>query len=45
MYLDDVLVMEMTFEEHLGNLKKVYEHLRLAGLKLKLKKCFLEGVR
>lgn len=34
-YIDDVLVMGKTFEEHLGNLQKVFERLRLAGLKLK----------
>ena len=38
-YLDDILVVGRTVEEHLDNLKKVFERLREAGLRLKPKKC------
>ena len=45
-YLDDILVVDRTVEEHLDNLKKVFERLREAGLQLKPKKCYFlrEGV-
>jgi len=39
-YLDDVIVMEHTFEEELEQLKQVFEGLVCTGLKLKPKKCF-----
>ena len=39
-YLDDILVVGRTVEEHLDNLKKVFERLQEAGLRLKLKKCY-----
>jgi hypothetical protein len=38
-YLDDVVVVGRSFEEHLLNLQNVFERLRRAGLKLKPKKC------
>ena len=38
-FLDDILVMGKTFEEHLSNLEDVLKRFRLHGLKLKPKKC------
>jgi len=38
-FLDDILVMGKTFEEHLSNLQDVLKRFRLHGLKLKPKKC------
>ena len=38
-YIDDVIVFGETFEQHQSNLKKVFERLRKANLKLKGKKC------
>ena len=38
-YLDDVVVVGRSFEEHLRNLQNVFERLRGAGLRLKPKKC------
>ena len=40
-YLDDILVIGNTFEEHLENLNKVFRRLQEAGLYLKPKKCHL----
>ena len=34
-YLDDILVVGRMVEEHLNNLKKVFERLQEAGLRLK----------
>ena len=38
-YLDNILVFSKTFEEHLDNLRKVFQQLQHAGLHLKPKKC------
>ena len=38
-YLDDVIVVGKTFEDHLQNLRNVFGRLRAAGLKLQPKKC------
>ena len=38
-YLDDILVVGRTFEEHLQNLETVFQRLKSAGLRLKPEKC------
>ena len=38
-YVDDVIVMGRSFQEHLSNLRKVFERVREAGLTLKPTKC------
>lgn len=38
-YLDDVLVVSKTFEEHLVHLQQVFNRFRKANLKVKLRKC------
>ena len=40
-YIDDILVIGHTFEEHLQNLRAVLERLHEAGLRLKPSKCRL----
>ena len=40
-YLDDILVIGSSFEEHLANLRQVFSRLQKAGLKLKPAKCKL----
>jgi hypothetical protein len=37
--LDDVIVMDLTFQERLLNLRKVFQWSREARLKLNLEKC------
>ena len=38
-YLDDIIICGKTFEEHLSNLRAVFECLKQAGLKLQPTKC------
>ena len=38
-YIDDIIIMGRSFEEHLQNLQQVFERLRIAGLKLHPGKC------
>ncbi|GBL92230.1 Transposon Ty3-I Gag-Pol polyprotein [Araneus ventricosus] len=38
-YLDDIIIVGRTFEEHLNNLRKVFQRLQNANLKLSPKKC------
>lgn len=38
-YLDDILIVSPTFEKHLEHLQLVFDRLRKAGFKLKLRKC------
>jgi hypothetical protein len=40
-YLDDVIVLGRSFEDMVTNLRKVYDRLLAAELKLKAKKCHL----
>lgn len=40
-FLDDILVLGASFEEHLQNLENVFKKFRDYGLKLKPKKCAL----
>ena len=40
-FLDDIILFNDTFEQHLGNLNEVLERLTKAGLKLKPSKCNL----
>ena len=40
-YIDDVLVMSATFEQHLKDVESVFEALRKGGIHLKAKKCTL----
>ena len=38
-YMDDVIIMGRSFQEHLSNLQKVFERVREAGLTVKPTKC------
>lgn len=38
-YIDDVTILDSSFEDHLQKLKAVFSRLREAGLKLKPRKC------
>eukprot|EP00794_Sanderia_malayensis_P005823 gene5823-6520_t len=38
-YMDDVMVFTRTFNEHLVNLEKIFNRLRISGISLKLSKC------
>ncbi|GBN85985.1 Retrovirus-related Pol polyprotein from transposon 297 [Araneus ventricosus] len=38
-YLDVIIILERTFQEHLNNIRKVFQRLQKANLKLSLKKC------
>jgi len=40
-YIDDIIVVCKTFEEHVRNVAQVFQRLRLAGLTLKPTKCRL----
>ena len=39
MYLDDILILSETYEEHLHHLHSVFKKFKEAGLKIKLSKC------
>ena len=38
-YLDNIIIFSKTAEEHLDNIKQVFEKLRSAHLSMKLSKC------
>jgi hypothetical protein len=38
-YINDIIIYSSTFEEHIDHINQVFEALRKAGLKIKLKKC------
>ena len=40
-YLDDVLVIDRTYQDHLSNLREVFARLSRAGLRLRPSKCKL----
>ena len=40
-YLDDIIILSRTAEEHLSHIKQVFEKLRNAKLSTKLNKCHL----
>ena len=40
-YLDDIIILSKTFDEHLENLRQVFERLKSANLKMNPKKCCL----
>ena len=38
-YLDDIIIFSKTFDDHLRDIREVFEIIRKANMKLKLKKC------
>ena len=38
-YIDDIIIVGRTFDEHLNNLQRVFERLKQAGLKVQPHKC------
>ncbi|GFO19337.1 retrovirus-related pol polyprotein from transposon 412 [Plakobranchus ocellatus] len=40
-FLDDVCVLNRSYEDHIDNPRKVFERFRTYGLRLKPRKCFL----
>lgn len=40
-YLDDIIILSQTFDEHIINLKQVFHRLKGANLKMNPKKCYL----
>ena len=40
-YIDDIIVLGRTFEEHVQRIEQVFERIRGACLKLKLTKCYM----
>ena len=40
-YLDDVIIYSKTLQQHIVHIEKVLDHLRKAGLKIKISKCTL----
>ena len=38
-YLDDLIIFSRTYEGHMDRLKKIFQRIREAGLKLAPKKC------
>ncbi|KZR96470.1 Uncharacterized protein APZ42_009171, partial [Daphnia magna] len=44
-YLDDIIVYSQTVEEHVKRLRSVFECLKFANLKVKLKKCLFAQTR
>ena len=38
-YLDDIIIYSKNFEQHLDHINQVFQSLRQANLKIKLKKC------
>lgn len=42
-YLDDIIIFSMTFDDHLSKLQAVFQRLREANLHLKPQKCELQN--
>ena len=38
-YIDDVIIIKRSFDEHLHHLQQILDHLKLAGLKMQPTKC------